>query len=52
MKYMTKPGKIDPGAVEASGLGEDFPIDTNDTQVGRGKSRRVELTYIPQSPCP
>jgi OmpA-OmpF porin, OOP family len=52
MKYMTRPGKIDPSAVEASGLGEEFPVTSNDTKDGMSKNRRVELTYIPQSPCP
>ena len=29
------------------GMGEDRPVATNDTDVGRQQNRRVELTLVP-----
>jgi outer membrane protein OmpA-like peptidoglycan-associated protein len=36
-----------PDRIIAVGMGEDRPIATNDTDVGRQQNRRVELTLVP-----
>jgi outer membrane protein OmpA-like peptidoglycan-associated protein len=34
---------IDPGRLEAIGMGQDFPLAPNDTAEGRARNRRVEI---------
>ncbi len=41
--YLTKKG-IDPARVEVDGKGLSEPIDTNETEEGRSKNRRVEIS--------
>jgi general secretion pathway protein A len=36
---------ISPSKIEAFGLGSENPIASNDTSVGRGKNRRVEIRF-------
>ena len=46
MKYLIKKGGIDTQRLTAIGYGEGQPIDTNRTQSGRGKNRRVEFKIM------
>jgi outer membrane protein OmpA-like peptidoglycan-associated protein len=39
-------GKIDAGRLESKGFGMDQPIDTNDTDAGRQKNRRVAFKIL------
>jgi OOP family OmpA-OmpF porin len=39
---------IDQGRLEAQGFGPDRPIDSNDTEEGRSKNRRVEFNIVQQ----
>ncbi len=48
MRYLTEHG-IAGARLEAHGYGPDKPIDTNDTDEGRQKNRRVEFHILEQS---
>lgn len=37
---------IDPGRLNAVGMGEDFPIATNETAQGRARNRRVDVIVL------
>ncbi len=43
MQYLITQG-VKPDLVAAHGYGEADPVASNDTAVGRGQNRRVELT--------
>jgi outer membrane protein OmpA-like peptidoglycan-associated protein len=45
VNYLVSHG-IDRGRLESDGYGPDHPIDTNDTEEGRSKNRRVEFKVI------
>jgi len=45
MKYLTNHG-IDANRLSAKGFGEENPIDTNETPVGRANNRRVEIKVV------
>ncbi len=48
VSYMSGHG-IDGGRLEAHGYGPDRPIDTNDTDEGRQRNRRVEFHIVDQA---
>ena len=37
---------VDPNRFSAAGMGEDFPIATNDTEEGRAQNRRVDVILL------
>ena len=43
--YLVKRG-IDAGRLETRGYGESRPIDSNDTELGRARNRRIEFVVI------
>ena len=45
MNYLIKNG-ISNSRFESIGFGEEKPIATNETELGRQKNRRVEVTII------
>jgi outer membrane protein OmpA-like peptidoglycan-associated protein len=45
-KYLVDNGGIDPARLETEGRGESEPIDTNDTEVGRARNRRIQFSVI------
>jgi outer membrane protein OmpA-like peptidoglycan-associated protein len=45
VNYLVSHG-IDRGRLESDGFGPDKPIDTNDTEEGRSKNRRVEFKVL------
>jgi outer membrane protein OmpA-like peptidoglycan-associated protein len=49
MRYLVKAG-VDPERLIAVGYGEARPIDTNDTEEGRERNRRVDFTILEAAP--
>lgn len=47
VRYLIEKGGIDPKFLSASGYAEYKPIDTNDTEEGRARNRRIEIVLIP-----
>lgn len=43
---MTREGGIDPHRIEIRAYGENRPIESNDTEEGRAKNRRVEIIVL------
>lgn len=50
--WLVKRGKVEASRLTARGFGPDKPIDTNDTEEGRQKNRRVEFNIISQTEQP
>lgn len=48
VKVLLNSGNIAPVRISASGRGEYFPIDTNDTPEARAKNRRTEIILTPK----
>lgn len=48
VKLLLSSGNIDPQRISASGRGEFFPIDTDDTPTARAKNRRTEIILTPK----
>ena len=47
VKELTKSG-VDPTRIIASGRGEYFPVDSNDTKEGKARNRRTEIILTPR----
>lgn len=45
MKFLIERG-VDPARLESEGYGETRPVDTNDTEDGRSRNRRVDFIII------
>lgn len=45
--YMVEKEGLEAGQLESAGLGESMPIDTNDTEAGRARNRRIEWVILP-----
>lgn len=43
--YLVKRG-VDPDRIMTQGKGEGSPLDTNDTEIGRARNRRIEFSII------
>lgn len=43
VKYMLSVMNVDPGKMDPHGYGEYHPVDTNDTEMGKAKNRRVDF---------
>jgi len=37
---------VDKERITAMGMGEDFPIDSNETEEGRARNRRVDVILL------
>lgn len=46
VRYFIQKFKFDPTLLSAAGLAEFHPIDTNDTDTGRDRNRRVEILVL------
>ena len=46
LMYLEDVKGIAPGKLIAMGYGKNYPIDTNDTEAGRSKNRRVEILIM------
>jgi flagellar motor protein MotB len=46
-QYLLANMQLDPGQVEAVGLGETHPIANNETNEGRARNRRIDLIVTP-----
>jgi chemotaxis protein MotB len=47
VRYLQDYGKVDPARLSAIGYSQYHPIDTNDTEEGRSKNRRIEIILLP-----
>jgi outer membrane protein OmpA-like peptidoglycan-associated protein len=45
-KYLVKNGALDPQKIKTEGLGEEAPVASNKTKIGREKNRRVEILIL------
>lgn len=46
VKYLCEKG-LDPKVLSAAGYGENRPVDSNDTDEGKAKNRRIEVVLLP-----
>jgi chemotaxis protein MotB len=47
LHYMMKKG-VSPDRLSATGYGEHHPVESNTTEAGRGRNRRVEIVILPK----
>jgi chemotaxis protein MotB len=48
--FMAEEGGVDPSRMEARGLSEYSPVDSNETEEGRAKNRRIEVLISRETP--
>jgi chemotaxis protein MotB len=48
VRFLQDEVKMDPGRLEAVGLGEYHPVAGNDTQEGKALNRRIEISLLPE----
>jgi chemotaxis protein MotB len=46
-RYLQEKAGLDPGFLIASGFSEYHPVESNDTEEGRAKNRRIEIVLTP-----
>jgi chemotaxis protein MotB len=47
VRYILDNSSVSPGRMVAMGLGEHYPIASNDTEEGRGNNRRIDIVLMP-----
>ncbi len=47
VRFLVEQG-VDPAKISASGFGEFSPIESNDTDEGRARNRRIEILLVPE----
>ena len=47
MKILLDNNQLDPSYFRATGYGEYQPVDTNETEIGKARNRRVEVLILP-----
>jgi chemotaxis protein MotB len=48
-RYLQEKAGLDPGLLIASGFSEYHPVESNDTEEGRAKNRRIEIVLTPMA---
>jgi chemotaxis protein MotB len=51
-RYLEEKIGIDPTALSATGYGEYHPVDSNETEEGRARNRRIEIVLVPMEITP
>ncbi|MFC1620609.1 flagellar motor protein MotB [Candidatus Neomarinimicrobiota bacterium] len=46
-RYMIEQRNLDPKLMTVAGYGENKPVDTNTTEEGRARNRRIEILFLP-----
>ncbi len=47
VRYLQEHGNLDPRLLSATGYAEYQPVDSNDTEKGKSKNRRIEIVLLP-----
>ncbi len=48
--FLTKEGGVEPSRMQARGLSEYSPVESNETEEGRSKNRRIEILISKETP--
>jgi chemotaxis protein MotB len=51
-RYLQEKTGIDPTLLSATGYGEYHPVDSNETEEGRARNRRIEIVLVPAEITP
>jgi chemotaxis protein MotB len=51
-RYLQEKTGIDPTVLSATGYGEYHPVDSNETEEGRARNRRIEIVLVPKEITP
>jgi chemotaxis protein MotB len=51
-RYLQEKTGINPSLLSATGYGEYQPVDSNETEEGRAKNRRIEIVLVPKEIAP
>jgi len=51
-RYLQEKTGIDPTLLSATGYGEYHPVDSNETEEGRARNRRIEIVLVPTEITP
>ncbi|MBF0195840.1 MAG: flagellar motor protein MotB [Magnetococcales bacterium] len=50
VNFLAKEGGVEPSRMQARGLSQYSPVDTNETEEGRAKNRRIEILISRETP--